>query len=294
VKHLRSLLFVPGHQDRLLDKAPQAGADGLLYDLEDSVPAPQRPLAREKVRVRLQQASDLPRYVRVNGLVDAGPKEAEADLAAVVVAGLDGIMLPKPQSPDDVTFVASALERLEQAAGIAAGTLEVIPFIESALGVHNAYAILCASPRVVAVGFGSAEDGDLMKDLGCAWTGEGTELIYARSKVLLEARAAGIEQPLDGVFLGLDDEEGLVRDATLARNLGYRGKTVIHPRQIAAVHKVFTPGEAELSYYRAMVAAFEEAEAKGEGAFRFRGKMIDRAMVRKARDVLGRFGSLAP
>jgi len=293
VKHLRSLLFVPGHQDRLLDKAPTAGADGLLYDLEDSVPAPQRAQAREKVRARLAEASDLPRYVRVNGLVDAGPKETEADLAAIFVAGLDGVMLPKPQAADDVSFVAGLLDKLERAAGIAAGTLEIIPFIESALGVLNAYAILSASPRVVAVGFGSAEDGDLIKDLGCSWTGEGTELLYARSKVLLEARAAGVEHPLDGVFLGLDDEEGLVRDATLARNLGYRGKTVIHPRQIAPVHRVFTPGAAELAYYRDMVAAFEEAEAKGEGAIAFRGKMIDRAMVRKARDLLGRFGSAA-
>jgi len=294
VKHLRSLLFVPGHQDRLLEKAPQAGADGLLYDLEDSVPAPQRPLAREKVRARLEQPSELPRYVRLNGLVDAGPQETEADLQAIVVAGLDGVMLPKPQSADDVRFVAGTLDKLEKAAGIAAGQLEIIPFIESALGVLNAYAILTTSPRVVAVGFGSAEDGDLMKDLGCSWSPEGTELHYARSKVLLEARAAGIEHPFDGVFLGLDDEEGLVRDAMLARNLGYRGKTVIHLCQIAPVHRVFTPSEAELAYYRDMVAAFETAEAKGEGAFRFRGKMIDRAMVRKARDLLGRFGPAAP
>ena len=137
---------------------------------------------------------------------------------------------------------------------------------------------------------GSAQDGDLQTDLGADWSPEGTELLYARSKVLLSARAAGIDHPLDGVFLGLDDEEGLIRDSENSRRLGYRGKTVIHPKQIEPVHRVFTPSEKELAWYRDMVAAFEEAEAAGTGAINFRGKMIDRAMIRKARGLLERFG----
>jgi citrate lyase subunit beta/citryl-CoA lyase len=107
--------------------------------------------------------------------------------------------------------------------------------------------------------------------------------------VLLEARAAGIEYLIDGVFLGLDDEAGLVKDAEFARTLGYRGKTVIHPRQIAPVNRVFTPSEKEMAYYRAMIAAFETAEKAGTGAISFKGKMIDRAMVRKARDLVQRY-----
>ena len=289
---LRTLLFVPGHKDRLLEKAPDSGADGLLYDLEDSVPAAERPLAREKVREQLAKGQSLPCYVRINGLVDAGPNETEADLAAITVAGLAGVMLPKPQSADDIRFVAGHLDRLEKAAGLAAGHVEIIAFIESALGVHSTFEIASASPRVVAVGIGSAEDGDLMTDLRCQWTPSGTELHYARSRVLLEARAAGIEHMIDGVFLGLDDEAGLVADAEFARTLGYRGKTVIHPRQIAPVNRVFTPGEKELANYRAMIAAFEAAEQDGTGAINFRGKMIDRAMIRKARGVLERFAGL--
>lgn len=288
---LRTLLFVPGHKDRLLDKAPEAGADALLYDLEDSVPASERPTAREKVRQRLDQAAPTPRYVRVNSLYDAGPKETEADLQAIVGAGLTGIVLPKPQAAEDIRFVADALGRCERSAGLAANAIEIIPLIESARGVHFAYDILTASPRIASVIIGSAEDADLMTDLGCRGSPEGTEIIYARSKVLLEARVAGIMHPLDGVYMGLDDEDGLIRDCENARNLGYRGKTVIHPRQIEPVHRVFTPTDRELAYYRDMAAAFAAAEAAGTGAINFRGRMIDRAMVRKARDTLARFST---
>ena len=292
---IRTLLFVPGHKDRLLHKAPESGADAMLYDLEDSVPASERPHARHKVREQLALAfaPALPCYVRINGLSDAGPKETEADLAAITVAGLAGVMLPKPQAADDIRFVAGHLDRLERAAGLPAGSVEIIAFIESARGVHFTYDIATASPRVTAVGIGSAEDGDLMTDLRCQWTPSGTELHYARSAVLLEARAAGIEFLIDGVFLGLDDEAGLVRDAEFARTLGYRAKTVIHPRQVAPVNRVFTPGESEIATYRAMIEAFEAAEQAGTGAIDFRGKMIDRAMVRKARGVLARFADIA-
>ena len=290
MEQLRTLLFVPGNKDRLLDKAPQAGADGLLYDLEDSVPASEREIAREKVRGRLQQAATSPRYVRINGLVDAGPKETEADLAAIAVAGLTGVVLPKAQSADDVRFVAQLFDAHETALGLAAGTFEIIPMLESARGIRFGYEILTASPRVASVVIGSAEDADLMNDLGCTWSPEGTELLYARSKVLLDARAAGITHPMDGVFPRIHDEAALVRECEIARNLGYRGKTVIHPGQIAPVNRAFTPGERELAYYREMVQFFDEAEAKGAGAVTFKGKMIDRAMTRKAQELLNRFG----
>lgn len=291
---LRTLLFVPSNKDRLLDKAPQAGADGLLYDLEDSVPAPERPIAREKVRARLQGPATAPRYVRINGLVDAGPKETEADLLAVVVSGLNGVVLPKAQSGDEVRFVAAALDRLEKSAGIGAGMLEIVPMIESARGVLFTYEIASASPRVASVIIGSAEDADLMTDLGCRWSLAGTELLYARSKVLLEARAAGIMHPMDGVFPWLNDIDALIRDAENARDLGYRGKTVIHPNQIEPVNRVFTPTDQELAYACDMLVAFDAAEAAGSGAIAFRGKMIDRAMVKTARELVARFGNQLP
>ena len=287
---LRTLLFVPGHRDRMIEKAPGAGADGLLYDLEDSVPKAERATAREMVAAALSAPLGLPRYVRVNGIADAGREETAADLEAIVRTGLDGIVLPKAQSADEIVWTAREIDRLEAERGIDAGRTEIVPMIESALGVHFSYEILTASPRVASVIVGSAQDGDLQTDLGSEWSPEGTELLYARSRILLSARAAGLEQPLDGVFPGLDDEEGLIRDCMNARRLGYRGKTVIHPKQIEPVHRVFSPSEKEIAHYRDMIAAFEAAEAEGKGAVTFRGKMIDRAMVRKARGLLDRFG----
>ncbi|MCC7345920.1 MAG: CoA ester lyase, partial [Variibacter sp.] len=170
MKPLRTLLFVPGNKDRLLDKAPGAGADALLYDLEDSVPAAERPVAREKVRQRLEGVADVPRYVRVNGLVDAGPKELEADLAAITLAGLDGIVLPKTQSGEDVRFADGVLTALEGERGLECGRIEILPMVESARGVLFTYEIATASPRVASIIIGSAEDADLMTDLGCRWS----------------------------------------------------------------------------------------------------------------------------
>src|SRR5690606_31283924 len=170
-----------------------------------SVPAAERQVAREKVRARLEGASDLPRYVRINGVADAGPKEVEADLAAVVVPGLAGVVLPKPGSADEARFVATALDACERKAGLAAGSIEIVPLIESARGVLFCYDILTASPRMASVIIGSAEDADLMTDLGCRWSLSGVEMHYARSKVLLEARAAGIANPMDGVYPRIND-----------------------------------------------------------------------------------------
>lgn len=288
---LRTLLFVPGNKDRLLDKAPTAGADALLYDLEDSVPASERQIARDKVGQRLAASAEVPRYVRVNGLVDAGPKELEADFAAIVGKGLAGIVLPKAQSRDDVRFAADALSRLEKERGLPPGGTEILPMIESARGVLFTYEIASASPRVASVIIGSAEDADLMTDLGCRWSPDGTELLYARSRVLLEARAAGIKHPLDGVYPRINDPEGLVRDSELAQRLGYRGRTVIHPNQVEPVNRVFSPTEKEIAYARAMLSAFDTAEASGAGAISFQGKMIDRAMVKTARELVARFGA---
>ncbi len=186
---VRTLLFVPGHRDRMIEKAPGAGADGLLYDLEDSVPAAERATARQMLGKALGGARTLPRYVRINGIIDAGKDETAADLNAVVLAGVDGIVLPKAQSADDIVWTAQQIDRLEADRGLRAGACEIVPMIESALGVEFAYDILAASPRIASVIIGSAQDGDLQTDLGADWSPEGTELLYARSRILVAARA---------------------------------------------------------------------------------------------------------
>jgi citrate lyase subunit beta/citryl-CoA lyase len=200
-------------------------------------------------------------------------------------------VLPKAQSREDIEFAAGLLDRLEKSAGIATGTVEILPMLESARGVMLTYEIASASPRVASVIIGSAEDADLMTDLGCRWSSQGNELLYARSRVLLEARAAGIKYPLDGVFPRINDAEAFVRDCELAKNLGYRGRTVIHPSQIEPANRVFSPTDKEIAYARDMLVAFDAAEAAGSGSLCFRGKMIDRAMVKTARELVTRFGT---
>jgi citrate lyase subunit beta/citryl-CoA lyase len=283
VKPYRTLLFIPGNRERMLEKGPTSGADALLPDLEDGVPIDEKDGARAILRGYITTESDLPIFVRVNSLVSG---ETRHDLEAVVVTGLWGVFLPKTQSADEVRQVADWLDELERAAGLTAGRVEIVPMLETALGVLRAYEIASASPRVGSVCFASAENGDLQTDLGCDWSVEGTEMLYARSKVLLDARAAGLEYPLDGVYVDLEAQSGLIADTTLSKRLGYKGRTVIHPKQVGPVNRIYTPSAEEVAYYQRLLAAFEAATADGKATAAFEGRMIDYAMAARARRVL--------
>jgi citrate lyase subunit beta/citryl-CoA lyase len=158
--------------------------------------------------------------------------------------------------------------------------------LESARSVRLAYEIATASPRVSSVCFSSGQNGDLQTDLGCDWSLEGTEMLYARSKTILDARAAGIEHPLDGVYVGITDQDGLVVDTTLSKRLGYRGRAIIHPSHIETVNRIYSPSDEEVRYYRGLLEAFDEALADGRGSTVYEGRMIDVAMAARARRVL--------
>jgi citrate lyase subunit beta/citryl-CoA lyase len=151
--------------------------------------------------------------------------------------------------------------------------------------VRNTYE-LASARRVASVCPGTARDGDLQRDLGAAWSLNGPELAYARGKVLLDAKAAGIAYPLDGVYADFQDDEGFLAEATLARRMGYCGKTLIHPRQIPLAHRAFTPAAAEVAYYRRLLEAFEAAAAAGSAAVSLDGTMVDVAMAERARRFL--------
>jgi citrate lyase subunit beta/citryl-CoA lyase len=155
------------------------------------------------------------------------------------------------------------------------------------LGVYNCFNLIKASPRVMATCFGSARDGDLQTDLGCSWSIEGTELLYARSKVLLDTRAGGSHiYPLDGVFADLNDEAGLIADSRLSARLGYIGRAIIHPKQIAPVKDAYAVPETEVAYYKKISAEFAAAEKAGVAAIAVDGKLVDYAMAQRARHVL--------
>jgi citrate lyase subunit beta/citryl-CoA lyase len=288
MKPVRTALFAPGIKDRVMGKALAAGADAVILDLEDSVPLATKAEARTLVAKTIDGAAANPSrpgiYVRVNA---ASTGLLADDLEAVVRPGLDAVLLSKTENIEDVRQTAGSLDRLEKARGVKGGTVEIILQIENALGVYNCFNLIKASPRVAATCFGSARDGDLQTDLGCSWSIEGIELLYARSKVLLDTRAAGANiHPLDGVFADLNDEAGLLADSKLSARLGYIGRTVIHPKQIAPVKAAYAVPEADVAYYQKIATEFAVAEKTGTAAIAVDGKLVDYAMAQRARRVL--------
>lgn len=290
MKPFRTALFAPGSKERVMAKAAESGADAVIFDLEDSVPVAAKAEARGLVAQAIDRTAATPAAarpiitVRTNAVVTGLLAD---DLAAIVRPGLDAIFLPKAEHVEELQQTAALLDRQEAAAGMKKGSVEIVIMFESALGVHRCLELIKASPRVAATCFGSARDGDLQTDLGCNWSIEGTELLYARSKVLLDTRAAGHVIPFDGVFSDLNDEDGLVRDSTLSARLGYVGRTVIHPKQIAPVRRAYAVPEAEVAYYQRVVREFETVEKSGTAAaITVDGKLIDYAMFQRAKRVL--------
>jgi len=282
----RVALFAPGSNERVMTKAMASGADAATLDLEDSVPLNAKAAARSLV-AKVIDAAVRPGpaiYVRVNGAATAFLPE---DLAAVVRPGLDAVMLPKAETVEEVQRTAAVIEQHEAARKIKPGSVAIILMIESALGVYRCFDMIKASPRVAATCIGGARDGDLQTDLGCGWSIEGTELLYARSKVLLDTRAAGSHiHPLDGVFSDLNDEAGLIQDTRLSSRLGFVGRTVIHPKQIAPVRQAYAVPASEIAYFKKVVAEFTAAEKSGIAAITINGKLVDYAMFERAKRVL--------
>lgn len=286
---LRSLMFVPANRPRMVERALGLGEfrpsalDVAILDLEDGVPPEEKESARAALGAVLAAASDgggPARYVRVN----RDQAMRDSDLAAAVRRGLDGVVAPKVDDPGELTRLARALDGREDAAGMARGSIRVIASIESARGLLEAHAIAASSDRVVALLFGAE---DFARDLGLPIEreAEASELLYARSALVVAATAAA-RAALDGIWTAVTDAEGLRRDALLGRRLGFTGKSLIHPGQIDVVNEVFSPSDEEVSHARRIVAAFEEAQAKGRGAVALDGRMLDRPIVERARRTL--------
>jgi citrate lyase subunit beta/citryl-CoA lyase len=273
---MRSLLFAPGNRPEMCAKLPRSRPDAAVLDLEDAVPPHLRVDSRAGVRAT---AAELARaepgitwYVRVN------PVASEwfvGDVAEALPPEIDGVVVPKVDTVAHVTTVTDALAR----AGL--GHLHVLAGIETALGVADARAIL-DQPSVAAAYFGAE---DYIADLGGVRTPESQETLYARSRVALAARLAGV-LVADQAVATLDDEDAYLVDARAGRALGFHGKLCIHPAQVALAHRVFTPSPDEIARARRLVTAYDEAMAEGRAAIAFEGQMIDEALVRTARSVL--------
>ena len=281
---IRSWLFVPGNKQRMLEKSLGLDADAVMLDIEDGVPPAQKDLARKLIARALEAegpASGPTRFVRVNAI---GHSRMEADLEAVLRAGLEGLVLPKVESAEEVELVDGILDAREPQAGLEPGSVALLVAIESPLGLFRAQAIASCSPRVVGLMFG-AEDFGRELGLPSVREKEARELIYARSSLVTASGSAHV-QAVDGVWPNITDEDGLWADTRQALRLGFTGKSLFHPSQIEAINTVFSPSPEEVDYCRRVVEAFDEATARGDGSIAFGGQLIDLPIVERARRTL--------
>ncbi len=276
----RSVLFAPGIDARKMEKAQATGADVVILDLEDAVDISRKAEARELVSGVLREPRRGPLlWVRVN------PPDTDffmGDVLAVMAGRPDGIMLPKAESAGEVARVAWLLRHLEKHYGIEPGAVDLVPLVESAAGVKNA-AEIAAVPGVKRLCFGAV---DYTLDMGVELTKDGRELFFARSALAVASRSAGIEGPVDTVFVDIKDGAGLVAECRLARSLGFQGKLVIHPNQVDAVNNIFSPTREEIDRAGQIIEVFDAALARGSGVAQLNGKLIDKPVVERARKVL--------
>ena len=270
-------MFVPGHRQRMIDKALASAAHVLFLNIEDGVPPAEKDLARQTIASSLDaiapdaivagppRGQHPLRFVRINAI---GHKRMHADLAAIVRPGLEGLCLPKVEHAEQIREIDGYLEKLEPARGLPTGSVRHLAAVESALGLM----------------FGAEDYG---KDLGLPTLGvaEASELLYARSALVVAAASAHIGA-VDGVWPDIRDPDGLLKDTLQARRLGFTGKSLIHPGQIETVNSVFRPDEGEIGYAREVITAFDEAQARGDGAIALGDQLIDLPSVDRARRVL--------
>ena len=277
----RSLLFAPGNHARRVEKSLTLDADVVVLDLEDAVAVAEKPAAREKVVAAFQTPRRALGYVRVNAF---DTPFCFDDLQAVVTSGVDGIVLPKVESPAQLVAADWVIASLERARGLVPGGIDLMPIIETGRGVAALRdTVRSGAGRVRRLSFGA---GDYTLDMGMRWTFGERELDHARAAIVLESRAAGLDPPIDTVFIHLGEPDALRRSTELARDLGFQGKLCIHPEQVGPVNEVFTPSEEEIAKSERYVAAFEQAEASGFASIQVDGYFIDYPIVEKARRTL--------
>jgi len=283
----RTMLYLPGNNPNMLIRGHLFKPDGVILDLEDSVALSEKDAARILVREVLKNIDfgGCEVTVRINGLDTPFWKK---DLEEVIPCGIDGIRVPKVETPKDIELLDEAISEIESKNNITEGKIQITCLLETALGVWNAYHIATASKRVTAICPGGE---DLRADLKTSRSETSEELVGPRRMVVLAAHAAKVD-PLDTVFSDITDDEGLRRETEWIKQIGFQGKSVIHPNQIPIIHDVFTPTEKEIAQAKKIVQAAKEAAEKGLGAVSVDGKMVDKPVVKRAEYTLQRAGLL--
>ncbi len=277
----RSMLFLPGNTPNMLINGNCLGADAVIFDLEDAVAPEQKDAARILVRntMRYMDFRGCETIVRINSIDTPYWK---ADLEQLLPQRPDLIMLPKTGTAQDVLTADACITALEERLGLPANSVGLMPLLETALGVENAFSIAAASKRVRAIFLGAE---DLTADLRCRRTKEGREIEYARTRLVVAARAAGVEV-YDTPFTDVNDDEGIRQDAALAKALGFTGKASISPRHVEVINEVFSPTQREIDYAYEVMDAIALAKEQGRGAIALHGKMIDAPIVARAQQTI--------
>ena len=278
---LRSLLFAPGNHARRVTKALASAADAVILDLEDACPVAEKVATRAVVVEALQRVPhEALGYVRINALTT---EFAYGDLMATVQAAVDGIMLTKVESADQLRTVDWLMSQLERERGLPAGGIDLLPLVETAKGFAALGEISRACKRVRRLAFGA---GDFTTDLGITWSSSELELLKFRGDLVLASRAADLEPPIDLAWIRLDDNTGLTESVRWGRVLGFQGKLCIHPDHIAPINTAFTPTAEQVEKAHRILEAFAKAEASGSAAIQVDGLLVDYPIVLQARRVL--------
>jgi len=277
----RSLLYIPGNNPGMIQNCAIYGSDGVLLDLEDSISVTEKDAARKLVKhaLRTLNFGTVERVVRING---RDTPFFERDLGEIIPARPDAVRIPKIDSPDDVRAADDIITRLEEENGMERGSVRIHAMLETARAIVNASAIAMSSPRILGLTIGGQ---DLAADLGIKITREGLEMLYARSAVVLAAKAAGL-LAFDTVYTDIEDLEGLREQAAMSVALGFSGKAAIHPSQIAVIHEAFRPEEKDVRKAERIVRGAREAEERGLGVVAVDGRMVDAPVVAQAQRTL--------
>jgi len=276
----RTMLFAPGNHARRVEKALGLAADAVILDLEDAVAVAEKVTTRALVVDALQTPRSCLGYIRVNAY---DTDFCFGDLLVVAAAGVDGIILPKVETPSQLQAVDWIVGQLEREKGLEVGGIDIIPIIETGRGVANVGEIAAAGTRVKRLSFGA---GDYTKDMAMRWTRGEIELSHARAEIAVASRAAGLEAPIDTVWVHIKETDGCVASAERVRDMGYQGKLCIHPDQVDPVNGVFTPTADDIAFAEKVVQAFDEAETQGLASIQVDGYFVDYPIVDQARRTL--------
>ena len=278
---MRSLMFVPAHNKKLLDSSVRRDADVLLLDIEDSVPVQDKQVARDNIKefVKREDLNGKLIFPRVN---DRESGELLRDLYQLTIEGVTGFMYPKATKGEDIYFVGKLLETIEYEKHIPVGTFKLIPLIETAGSIVNIKDICTASKRVCAVTFGCE---DYVTDLRGKHDPDGNSIFFARNEIVNAARATGVI-PIDTVHIKVHDLEDLERNLKVAKNLGFEGMLILNPKELPLCHQYFSPSENEVAWAKEMVQLADEAVSEGKGVAVKEGKFIGPPMVKMARNIM--------